>query len=294
MIQALPIIRGVVVTYNPGGEVIANISALAKQLSSVVVVDNGSHPDCAEVLQNIERLGGVELVRNERNLGIAAALNVGIKRNLAIGCQWIATFDQDSTVGSDYFAELLRALENFRDREAVGLLAPNHLFDEQQATSSATNHESTVRTAVITSGSVIRADAFGLIGFYDERLFIDYVDFDFCLRLKEFGLKVLQAEKVWLKHRLGTPESHRLFGIRITIKSHRPWRRYYIMRNRILMYRRYVLSSPGWVIVDFGWLFLDLAKILLFEDSKMAKLRNVAKGIAHGLLGRTGMMVVPS
>ena len=294
MIRAMPIVGGVVVTYNPGPEVVANILALTKQLPSVVVVDNGSNADCAEVLQRIEGLTGVELIRNNRNLGIAGALNIGIKRNLTTGCQWVATFDQDSTVTGDYFNALFSVLNDFRARERIGLLAPNHLTDERQVAEQQPTKLATEITSAITSGSVIRADMFGAVGFYDESLFIDYVDFDFCLRLQKSGFKMLRANGVWLKHRLGTLESHRLLGLPVTIKSHRPWRRYYIMRNRFLMYRRYAFSSPGWVIVDFGWIFLDLTKIVLFEDLKLAKLRNVAKGIAHGLAGRTGMIVVPA
>lgn len=294
MTHATSSLQAVVVTHNPGHDVLTNLNLLLEQVS-VVVVDNGSPQNSAEVLRRIELTQGVRLIRNQQNLGIGAALNIGIRNALAAGAEWIATFDQDSSVGKTYFVDLFRALKQVPSSEAVRILSPTHVVDSSQRALQTGRKEAAFDVAtVITSGSVIRASTFAEAGFYDESLFIDYVDFDYCLRVKRQGYRILLIDSVPLVHHLGKLEAHRLLGFPVTIKSHRPWRRYYIMRNRFLMYRRYGLSFPGWALVDFGWLFLDLTKILLFEDQKVAKLRNVFKGIVHGLLGRTGALVAPT
>jgi len=286
----------VVVTFHPEPSLLENVRRLVAQVERVVVVDNGSPRDSVAVLDQVRTLPNVCLLRNERNLGIAAALNRGIKHATESGFQWVATFDQDSTAESNFLEQLFEVYGRIPEREKVAILSPTHRMAAAKGhgTDVALVRSYVERVTVISSGSLIRSSVFSEVGFYDECLFIDYVDFDLCLRAKRRGWKIIQASGVSLVHQLGKVESHRLLGISLTIKSHRPWRRYYIMRNRFLMYRRHGLRFPRWALVDFGWLFIDLAKILLFEDRKTDKIRNVAKGIRHGILGRTGVLVTPS
>jgi rhamnosyltransferase len=149
-----------------------------------------------------------------------------------------------------------------------------------------------VRTAM-TSGSLIRTEVFTRLGFYDEAMFIDYVDYDHCLRAQAAGYRLLRANRVLLHHRLGAAQKHTVFGREIAIKVHSAWRRYYITRNRILVYRRYALRFPRWCLYDFGWSVLELGKVLVFESDKLAKLRNMLQGLTHGLLGKTGPLLPP-
>ncbi len=286
-------IAAVVVTYQPSEEVAENVRRLRAQTPDVVVVDNGSGPAAGRVLAEWGRRPGIHVIRNTENLGIAAALNQGIRYAIKKGAQWIATFDQDSTVPDGFFEGMLSACDAFPQARQVALVSPVHCYREDEVTSPpsmACDPVHTVIPVAMTSGSVIRAAAFCVVGFYDEALFIDYVDFDFCLRLRAAGYQLLRANCVRLQHQLGSPELHSMLGMRISIKSHTAWRRYYIMRNRVLMYRRYGLRFPGWCMHDLGWLLLDLGKIVVFERQKIAKLRHVITGISHGLTGRTGRL----
>src|SRR5207253_10719015 len=130
----------------------------------------------------------------------------------------------------------------------------------------------------MTSGSLIKTSVFATVGFYDESLFMDYVDYDFCLRLWEQGWKIIRADDVFLIHHLGTEQANAFLGLRIITRTHSASRRYFIMRNRMAIYRRYAFSSPLWCLHDFVWIFIELAKVILFEGDRPAKLRNVLRG----------------
>ena len=131
-------------------------------------------------------------------------------------------------------------------------------------------------------------------GFYDEAWFMDYVDYEYCLRLQRAGYQLLRANHVLLHHQLGTVKTFRLFGTELSIKTHNAWRHYYIARNRLLMYRRYGLTFPGWCLYDFGSFFRELGKVIAFESAEFDITLNILKGIAHGLIGKTGPLVQPS
>jgi hypothetical protein len=88
----------------------------------------------------------------------------------------------------------------------------------------------------------------------------------------------------------GSPADLTLLGIKQTIKTHSALRRYYIMRNRILVYRRYALAFPLRCLNDLCWIFLELTRILFFEGNKAARLRNALNGVLHGLAGKSGKL----
>ena len=92
-------IAGVAVLYNPSENVPENINSYINQVAQLFIVDNSDKS--SEVLKNISP--GVEkpeYVFNNDNLGIAAALNIGIDRALKAGYTYLLTMDQDS-----YFEE---------------------------------------------------------------------------------------------------------------------------------------------------------------------------------------------
>jgi rhamnosyltransferase len=183
---------------------------------------------------------------------------------------------------------MFSAHQSCSGRERVPLIGPLLCYSAEQ-----TDHERgrraipqyTFTRTAMSSGSLIRADIFAREGFYDESFFMDYVDYEFCLRLWKHGWKIIRANHAHLLHRLGLPQTHSLAGFKVTIKSHNAWRRYYIMRNRFVVFRRYALSSPAWCLYDFSWIFLELTKIILFEKDKLAQLRATCRGLWHGLSG---------
>jgi rhamnosyltransferase len=245
-------------------------------------------------LSRLEKIPGVHLICNSQNRGIAAALNTGIRHAVAANYSWVATFDQDSTVTPDFFKSMLAAYEVCPFKEKVALISPVHCVSKAEwhkKKSADFSRPFVLTRAVMTSGSLIKTGAFAEVGWYDESMFIDYVDFDFCLRLGQRGYQIIRSCRSCLLHNLGSLEVHYVFGWRTTIKSHNASRRYYIMRNRINLYRRYARTFPFWFLQDFFWLLLDFTKILLFEQNKRAKLRNAFKGIRHGLAGISGPLV---
>jgi rhamnosyltransferase len=281
----------VVVTFQPPPSLLDNMRELAAEASEIVIVDNSSDPRSADLLRLIERQFGARLLLNGRNLGIAAALNLGIRHAIAKGYAWVATFDQDSTITAGFFDAMLAAHQASAIRELVPLVAPVLCVsneDYQARRNRQAGPLSSLTRTAMSSGSLIKTDIFQKVGFYDEGFFMDYVDYDFCLRLWQQGWKLIRARQAFLLHRLGLARTHRFLGMKITIKSHTPWRRYHIMRNRVIVFRRFAFSSPLWCLYDFSWIFLELTKILLFEPEKLTNLRLVLKGIADGLAGKAG------
>lgn len=203
----------------------------------------------------------------------------------------MATFDQDSAVTEGFFEGLFRARQACPTTDKVGMMVPGHWSYEPIAASSKNEKCNASHAFVIgapTSGSVIKSEVFAAAGFCDEPMFIDYVDTDFCLRLQKQGFRILNATGVVLKHELGEKQMRNILGFKLSFRIHAAWRYYYIMRNRVLLYRRYGIRFPDWALRDAGWMFLEFGRMALLENARMTKLRMALKGVCDGMRGRTG------
>lgn len=287
----------VMVTYRPSEEAPACAEAVAAQFPCVVIVDNGSGPRHEVVLQKLEALPGIELLRLDANRGIAAALNIGIRRLQTRQVRWVALFDQDTWIPRDYLNDMLRTWELCPWSSRLALLSPVHESENKEDSKVPLSSSSAVCEPVasaISSGALVLAEAMTAVGGFDESLFIDYVDFDFCLRLRRAGYRLGRAPCVRVRHNLGRARPVRLGPWNLTIRSHQPWRYYYIFRNRILLYRRYWCSAPGWCLHDLFWFVLDGIKAGCLESERRECVSWALRGIRDGLLGRRGARVLPS
>lgn len=275
----------VVVTFNPGDEVIDNIKSYASQVEGAIVVDNGSHGEMKRRLDELEAISGVEIIRGHINLGIAAALNIGVKKAHAMGAEWVLTFDQDSHVGPGYVESLIRVYESSPKKQQVALIAPSY-YDELSGREYRANGkpEEAVRevNTAFTSGSMVKMEVLEKIGLFEEDFFIDYVDHEIALRLLAFRYVLLEARDIRCFHHLGKLKIHGVGKKGFSATHHAPFRRYYMSRNRIIVYRRFFWILPEWVFKDIKASLKEVLKILLVENEKFQKLVNVIRGIGHG------------
>ncbi|MCS7090301.1 MAG: glycosyltransferase family 2 protein [Verrucomicrobiota bacterium] len=284
-----------VVTYQPSSDVITNVEALKDQFGKVFVLDNGSSASSEPIFEGL-RQRGAHVVRLPSNVGIAGALNVGVRRVLAEGYRWVGLFDQDSAVPPFYLGALRRAYQACPWRAQIGVLAPEHVAAENPGDAMSRLPVGLACRpvwTVMSSGSVVWTNVFETVGLFDERLFIDYVDFEFCLRVRLGGYKICRVSGLRLPHRLGRARQVGWGPFRRVIRSHPAWRYYYRTRNRVYLYKRYALRLPLWCIMDAGWLVLDAVKAGLLEEHPLDCFRWTLRGLCDALAGRTGFLVRP-
>src|SRR3990172_8183916 len=73
----------------------------------VIVVDNGSEADEATILEQ-QFAGFVEVIRNPANLGFAGGMNVGIRRALEAGAEYVLLLNNDVTVDGRFLGGLVK------------------------------------------------------------------------------------------------------------------------------------------------------------------------------------------
>lgn len=284
-----PSVCAVFVTYKPRPTFIPNIEAVAAQVNQVVVVDNGSSGETEQHLQELEARLGCKVIRNRQNLGIAAALNLGVNYATEAGFDWVCTFDQDSRVCAEFFSKMLGVFERAPHPERIALLTPRYVDRETGIDLRLRRARDGEILTTLTSGSMIPSSAIRKLGLFDESLYIDAVDTEYCLRARQSGMLILQSPAVLL-HSLGRTTYHHFLGLRFGTTNHSPGRHYYITRNRLRLLVRYAADWP-WVWREVRGMLFDDAKIILVEPNKWNKFRAMAAGAADALSGKFGKQI---
>lgn len=292
MTQNLIKISACVVLYNPSSDIIENVATYADKVDHFIVVDNSDNkqPKIIETLKNNH--SNIIYIDNHGNLGIATALNIACDTAMTQGSDWILTMDQDSKfINFDDYLDCLSSLPNKSETALLAANAGRFSTDEiQNHSSDCISQEEFI---VITSGNFLNLKLFNTIGRFDDNLFIDVVDYDYCAKVRLSGYKTLLFKNILLEHQLGILHKRKnLLTRKIKYKrEHSPQRAYYIARNYLYLARKYgkVLPQEFSLLKVLNIVFIhDVTKIFLYEDQKFKKIYAKFLGAYHFIIGKYG------
>jgi len=270
-------ILAVVVSFNGVATLRQTVEALRPQVGEVCVVDNGSDATSAELLDLLEGLPGVSVIRLGSNRGIGAALNVGVGRARETGRTWLLTMDQDSVVDGGMVAAYQRAVAN--DPGLVSLTP--------KVGAPPSDGPTEVVASAITSGNLVRVGVCDEVGGYDESFFIDAVDFDFSLRVRRAGHQIGRVPSAVMHHQLGEERDVPPL-LRRVYSEHSPRRRYYISRNVLYMAQRHLWRSPLFICKLTLAHLAQLVVIGFLDPRPLASYAATLRGVGDFLRQRTG------
>ena len=292
------VIVAVVVTYQPElGTLFRLLCALVPQVSSIVVVDNGSAANVAEWLPQRLR-GRVVVISLEDNQGIARAQNIGIAKAREKNADYVILSDQDSLPDDAMVGELLSAAEKLRMHgERLACAGPRY-FDPRHDNPPPFLRVQGLRLKrltcdgspvvpvdyLVSSGCLIPMNVIEHVGLMREDLFIDYVDIEWGLRAQRLGYQSFGVCAALMTHRLGEAPVRFLFR---SVPVHRPLRHYYHFRNAILIYRMSWVPL-NWKLVDGARLLMRYCFYTLMTKPRGSHWRMMTLGIWHGLRNKAG------
>ena len=288
----------VVVTYYPDATLLAaQLDALQVQADGIVVVDNATPGDSVRTL--CASHPHVELLSLTENIGLAAALNAGITRARETpGMAHVLLMDQDSVPEPGMVAALKTALDRQSQHTRVAAVGTRFLDPREGVDAPFVRIRFPVNRQLhcngacdelacdflITSGSLIPFDVLDQLGDMDERLFIDNVDLEWCFRATSKGYALFGVCGARMLHHHGATR-HRVPGVPRGVVVHTPRRLFYMMRNRVLLYRR-AYTPRRWIAQDLPRLVVKFLLFALLIPPRRKNLRCMLAGLRSGIAGR--------
>ena len=202
-----------IVTLNFNGyeytdELLNSLYELSYPDISIIVVDDFSSDNSVELLKLYHP--NIELICNEKNLNYCRSFNVGIRKALAQGADYIFVINNDTKdFSSNYFEEIL---STFKADLSIGMVG-SKCYDYNQGVRR--DETGSLRFGISmdtpTEGYVIKKETFEKIGLFNEKLKIYFEDLDFIVRMRQAGLKTAINTNVSFKHYGGGTTSKIIF-----------------------------------------------------------------------------------
>lgn len=275
-------ITAVIISYNDYDSLYKCINSAYEYVQKIIVVDN-SH-DYINTFTCYQK--DIVYIDNKCNLGLSKALNIGIKEAMKTNIDWILLLDQDSILDKNMITKMLSSYDNSKDKDEIAQIVPI-VYDNNQNKELPSliyhkfNLEKIFKTDTdryidfqITSGSLLKKSTIKSLGFMHKDFFIDYIDFDYCFRIRKAGYRILLSHNALLYHALG--ERKNKYGI--SFVEHSSFRIFYQVRNRIILMKKYGSFFPFFVFTESRNLIMKLMKIILLENNKLSKIKNYFKG----------------
>jgi len=281
----------VIVSYHPAAEMIEHMFKVLAQVQGMVVVDNGSSAEKLRSLRGAAQILGFHLIENADNLGVAVALNQGVRWAKSSGYTWVILFDQDSCITNNFVNCMLGTWNEHPQKNLIASIQPRYA---NPLTGKVSTHQRTKQAELLsymTAGSMMPVWIFDEIGWFASEYFIDYVDFEYCLRARAAGYLIAESRDTILIHAPGETKALRLFGIiPFQASNHSAIRRYYLIRNRVATARKYFRRFPLWTIRDLMYTRKEFIHILIGEENRREKFAAMLKGFIDGIAGRMGKL----
>ena len=269
-----------IVTFNPELDRLReNLRAAAEEAARLLIVDNASE-NVILIEALLQEFPTAELIRNATNKGIARALNQAMKWASVQHFSWALLLDQDSVVSKGMVGALSSHIA-----AAPGIVCPA-IEDRSAPDSSAKEFIPTEVDYCITSGSLCSVSAWEQVGGYDEAIFIDFVDFDFCLRLRESHYRIIREPRTILLHEIGKITRHG----GVTAYHHSAFRSYYMARDMIYYAQKHRRSARALMVNRRGLaetyvvLIRKAVIVALFEEDRPRRVGAIFRGMISGTL----------
>jgi rhamnosyltransferase len=295
-------ICAIVVTYQPHLPMLQElIQLIRRQVSAVVVVDNTCGHGRKSILAVI---GDSAYLPMDSNKGVGRAFNVGVDWAREQGCDHVLLLDQDSLPCEMMIPRLIAAEEKLlADGYKVAAVGPDfrdpkyrvirpfsrvQKWRVRRYQCGADDSQRFIKSDfLISSGTLLRISVLDVLGNFEESLFIDYVDIEWCLRAKNRGFNSYGVCGAVLEHSLGENVISFWFVRNWSVPIHAAVRNYYLYRNAISLCRRPYISLV-WKLRELRILVLKAIFVSIMLAPRSEHLRMIFRGVYDGFRNRSG------
>jgi len=236
-------IAGISINYNSEEETVACLDSLKKlSLADInftcYIIDNASKKESQDYVEKHLAESSyqfpVEFIKNSENTGFSGGNNVGIKKALTSGADYILVLNNDTVVDEHLLEKMVKGMEEnnqigisspkiyfykgsefhkdrYKENElgkviwyGGGILDLKNVYGSHRGVDEVDNgqYDKAEKTDFATGCCMlIRKEVFEKIGYFDEEYFLYFEDIDLCMRAKHHGFQIWYLPQGFLWHK---------------------------------------------------------------------------------------------
>jgi GT2 family glycosyltransferase len=212
----------------------------------IIIVDNASADDSLAQLR--AALPQADIIASATNTGFAGGCNIGIRRALELGSEYVFLLNNDAEVESRTISQLIAASKAREDNAVLGsalIFADTgkyqffgskrgEVLDQSEYFFAATDghllRQDAIETNFIMGAALfLPARVLEKTGLFDERFFLNYEETDLCHRARKLGISSFIIPSSVVRH-----DAHATLG-----PYRAPMQLYFLTRNALLFVEKH-------------------------------------------------------
>lgn len=259
----------------------------------ILLVDNGSTDGSVKCFS--ERYPEIEIIENRRNLGYAEGNNVGIRRALEKGVDYVLLLNNDTVVDPEFLGELVKVVESDK---RIGIVGPIvYYYGTQNRIQSAgakicwnTGNQKISMLNEIDVGQfkemievdyvagcafLAKSEFFKTLGTLNKDYFMYWEETEWCVRVQKADYKVLCIPKSKIWHKGGSSTNRKSSGFYT----------FYMTRNKFWFMKQHASRKQYFLFLlyFFGFQFWVTSGIHIVYHKNIGAFKSFYKGFIDGI-----------
>jgi len=272
----------IIITYNPNfQEFYEYYKQNIKEVDYTIVVDNSENSVVRQQIKELSTEIATEVIQLDSNRGIAYAQNRGVDRAKELDkFTFVLFLDQDSLLQKDMISTYNEYYEKLKNQHEIAVLGVSNTQEF--------NNDYISVNQIISSGTFTSLAVFQDIGYFDEDLFIDFVEYDWCWRAKAKGYEIFSIRECKLLTHMHGDGKINILGISMVKPS--SIRLYYQYRNLLTLLKRSYVPLKWKISMALKMLVKIPIYIFLLKDKQTA-FKHIFRGFKDFFLKKQGKYI---
>lgn len=274
-------------------ECLGSLKHITYPNNEILLVDNGSTDGSVECFRN--RHPEIEIIENEENLGFAEGNNVGIRRAMDEGADYVLLLNNDTVVDPEFLGELVNVVAK---NPKIGFAGPKIYYYDYNGKKDVINFAGgrlnmwkgtarhigkkeidsgqydKIKKVDYAQGSCLlgRIEMISKIGLLDPEYFTYWEEDDWCMRGRKAGYDTVFVPKAKIWHKISTSDVGKI-------------KMYFLGRNQFFFMKKNasVWQYLSFLLYFFTFNFWFTSGIFLLHHKDFKGFASFCKGVIAGL-----------
>lgn len=269
----------VISCYKPDADFVDKLNLISKLCRYLIVCDNTPG---SSMLSDVD--SNVHIISQFRNLGLSKALNLSLVFLESSNPDFVIFFDQDSFVDRSLINKLILGYFKCVEKSDPRVLIGPFPHDDSEFQPKHISNGFIRRSCIQTSGMLVPYKLLPNEIKFNEKFFLDFIDYDWCWYLTSIGWRVYVDSSILMPHRLGF-EKRTFLGMCYHVPA--PYRHYFQFRDTLNLL--FYCHVP--ILQKIRYFSILLPKIFIYPfimDSGLVRLKWMLSGIRDFFKGVDG------